>query len=137
MKVPKRYFLDTNAVSAYLRGRDRMLVAHVEQMLSRLRLSSIVWSELEYGVRKRPDLPKLRGGLRWLRERIPDVDPYDEVAAEHTGDVRAYLAKLRPNAQPIGAMDSLLAGHALALGYGIVTANVREFTRVVEDWGER
>jgi len=47
-------------------------------------------------------------------------------------------AELKPNAQPIGAIDCLLAGHALSLGAGIVTGNVREFRRVpglvVEDW---
>jgi tRNA(fMet)-specific endonuclease VapC len=48
------------------------------------------------------------------------------------------LETLKPNAQPIGPHDVLLAGHALALGAVLVTHNVREFTRVprlvVEDW---
>jgi len=90
------------------------LVARVRASWPSLRLSSIVWSELEYGVRKQPERLKLRARLNRLREDIPDVQPYDERAAELTGEVRAYLATLRPNAQPIGALDSLLAGHALA-----------------------
>ena len=52
--------------------------------------------------------------------------------------MRAYLETLRPNAQPIGPHDVLLAVQALALGAVLVTNNVREFTRVprliVEDW---
>jgi tRNA(fMet)-specific endonuclease VapC len=52
--------------------------------------------------------------------------------------VRVILETLRPNAQPIGPYDVLLAGHALALGATLVTHNTREFARVpgltVEDW---
>ncbi len=52
--------------------------------------------------------------------------------------MRAHLETIRPNAQPIGPCEVLLAGHALALGAVLVTHNVREFSRVprlvVEDW---
>lgn len=47
---------------------------------------------------------------------------------------------MRPNAQPIGPYDILLAGHALSMGAVLVTHNTRGFTRVpglaVEDWQE-
>jgi tRNA(fMet)-specific endonuclease VapC len=66
------------------------------------------------------------------------VESFDDHAAHHTGFVRAFLANLKPNAQPIGAYDALLAGHALALGAVFVTHNTAEFARVpglaVEDW---
>ena len=55
--------------------------------------------------------------------------------------VRASLEAMRPNAQPIGPYDVLLAGHALALGAVFVTHNTREFSRVsglsTEDWQSR
>jgi tRNA(fMet)-specific endonuclease VapC len=39
---------------------------------------------------------------------------------------------------PIGAMDLLIAAHALSEGVTLVTTNVREFTRVpglrIENW---
>lgn len=64
--------------------------------------------------------------------------PLGEEEAAEAASVRAYLETLRPNAQPIGPHDVLLAGHALALGAVLVTNNVRELTRVprlvVEDW---
>jgi tRNA(fMet)-specific endonuclease VapC len=70
---------------------------------------------------------------------MPDVAPFDETSAAYAGKVRAYLAKLKPNAQPIGPLDSLIAGQALALGACIVTGSTGEFQRVpgllVEDWG--
>jgi tRNA(fMet)-specific endonuclease VapC len=66
------------------------------------------------------------------------VESFDDRAAQHTGFVRAFLANLKPNAQPIGAYDALLAGHALALGAIFVTHNTKEFGRVpglsVENW---
>ena len=83
--------------------------------------------------------------MTWYREILgfsvdpfPGVAPFDAAAAYQSGIVRAYLARLRPNAQPIGAYDALLAGHALALGAVFVTHNVAEFSRVpglvVENW---
>jgi len=138
MTKPQLYFLDTNAASAFIRGQDAGLVLRVREAMPRLRLSAVVWGELWYGMLKRPDRPRLRVGLERLRERIPTVEPFDERASEVAAEVRTYLATLKPNAQPIGAIDCLLAGHALSLSAGIVTGNVREFRRVpglvVEDW---
>ena len=51
------------------------------------------------------------------------------------GPLRADLERL---GQPIGALDTLIAAHALALGATLVTNNVREFERVpelaIENW---
>lgn len=56
------------------------------------------------------------------------------------GKIRAHLETLKPNAQPIGGTDMLIAAQALRLGAILVTANVREFNRVsglkVENWQE-
>ena len=58
--------------------------------------------------------------------------------ASFYGFVRAYLARLKPNAQPIGRYDLMLAAQALRLGATIVTNNTSEFARipglVVENW---
>jgi tRNA(fMet)-specific endonuclease VapC len=51
------------------------------------------------------------------------------------GAARAMLAK---RGKPIGPLDTLIAGHAVALEVTLVTHNTREFARVetlqVEDW---
>jgi tRNA(fMet)-specific endonuclease VapC len=51
--------------------------------------------------------------------------------------LRYYLEKL---GQPIGALDTMIASHALALDTVLVTNNVREFMRVpglrYENWAE-
>ena len=64
-----------------------------------------------------------------------DVLDYNALAAEHTGQLRAELAK---TGTPIGPYDQMIAGHARSRGLIVVTNNVREFQRVpglrIEDW---
>ena len=82
--------------------------------------------ELIYGAEKsaapEKNLEVLEGFVARLR-----VLPYDNAAAEHTGQLRAELAKL---GQPIGPYDQMIAGHARSLGLIVVTNNLREFSRV-------
>ncbi len=131
---------DTNVFSRYLRGRtvDEPLRLRLERSLVDCRLSAIVVMELEYGAAKRPEVATFRDRIVSLRKVFPRVEAFDEAAAHRAGFVRAFLANLKPNAQPIGAYDVLLAGHALALHAVFVTNNTQEFSRVpglqVEDW---
>lgn len=129
---------DTNTLSHFLRAKDAPLRDRLLEQLECCRLSSIVLAELEYGAAKRPDIPAFRNRIEALRSMFPSVAVFDDHAAFHTGQIRAYLENLVPNAQPIGPYDSLLAGQALALGATVVTHNTREFRRVpgltVEDW---
>ncbi len=131
---------DTNVFSRFLRGRpeDAEMKIRLEESLGACRLSAIVLTELEYGAAKRPDVQVFRERIARLKRVFPRVEPFGEKAAHHAGFVRAFLANLKPNAQPIGAYDALLAGHALALGAVFVTQNTKEFSRVpglgVEDW---
>ena len=131
---------DTNVFSRFLRGRaeDAAMRVRLVEALPDCRLSAIVVMELEYGAAKRPEVAAFRERIARLKAVFPHVEAFDDAAAHHTGFVRAFLANQKPNAQPIGAHDALLAGHALALGATFVTHNTREFTRVpglsVEDW---
>ncbi len=124
------YLPDTNVFSRFLRGKDEAIKAALEEHLSACRLSTIVLMELEYGAAKAPEIPALRARLAALRAIFPSVENFDSSAAYHAGVVRAYLAKLRPSALPIGPYDSLLAGQALGLGAVFVTHNISEFARV-------
>ena len=135
---PRLYLPDTNVLSRFGAGKNQRLRARLIEHAVDLRLSAIAWFELRYGAEKRPDLPALEERLADLREIFPDLESFDEEAAWHAARVRAHLATLQPNAQPIGHYDVLLAGHALALGAVLVTHNRREFSRVpgltIEDW---
>lgn len=132
------YLPDTNVFSRYLRGDDPRIKEKLETNLRFCRLSSVVLSELEYGAAKRADLPMLRTRVKRLREIIADEADYTCADAAYYGLVRAHLARLKPNAQPIGPYDLMLAAQALRLGAVLVTNNTAEFERVpslaVEDW---
>jgi len=132
---PRFYFLDTNAASAFMRGKDARLVELVWRYRARLLLSAVVWSELEFGAQKHPERHKYRENLGKLRGYIARVEAFDELAARATGTVRAYL---EPKGKKIGDRDSLIAGHALSRLAGVITHNVEEFARVpglpVLDW---
>lgn len=96
-------------------------------------VSSITAAELNFGItksgsaRNRAALDKFLAPL--------EVMPFDQEAALKYGAVRAAL-ELRGT--PIGALDTLIAAHALNLGAILVTNNLREFQRVdglaVENW---
>ncbi|HEU5081543.1 MAG TPA: PIN domain-containing protein [Opitutaceae bacterium] len=135
------YLPDTNAFSRYLRGEDLGLKAKLEANLIHCRLSSIVLSELEYGVAKRPEVATYATRIKRLRELIPGEVDYTSADAAYYGFIRARLANLKPNAQPIGPYHLMLAAQALRLGAAIVTHNTSEFERVpglaVEDWQTR
>ncbi|MDD2762705.1 MAG: type II toxin-antitoxin system VapC family toxin [Opitutaceae bacterium] len=132
------YLPDTNALSQFMRGKDRGLLRRFEANLGDCLLSTVVLMELEYGVARAPRPGKYRRNLDRLREALPYMATFDDEAAFHTGQLRAYLAGFRPNAQPIGPYDVMLAGQAISLGAIIVTHNRGEFTRApgvrIEDW---
>jgi tRNA(fMet)-specific endonuclease VapC len=64
-----------------------------------------------------------------------EVAAFDDDAAMHYGEVRASLAR---RGKPIGPLDTLIAGHALAIDAILVTHNTQEFAQVeglsLEDW---
>jgi tRNA(fMet)-specific endonuclease VapC len=66
-----------------------------------------------------------------------DVLDYDDIAATHTGQIRAELGKI---GKSIGPYDQMIAGHARSRGLIIVTNNEKEFKRVpgirVENWAK-
>jgi tRNA(fMet)-specific endonuclease VapC len=132
------YLLDTNVLSRVARGVDPALSRQVQAHLLDCRLSAVVWFELQYGAARSEHPAKALPRLALLRKILPDVEVFDDQAARFAGEIRARLETMRPNAQPIGLCDTLIAGHALALGATLVTHNAREFARVpglaLEDW---
>jgi tRNA(fMet)-specific endonuclease VapC len=133
------YLPDTNTFSRFLRGgeQNESLRARLLAELPFCRISAIVLFELEYGASK-TGIPAHRDRVARLRTLVPDVAAFDADSAAYAGNVRAYLANLKPNAQPIGHYDTLIAGHALSLGACVVTGNTGEFARVpgltIEKW---
>ncbi|MEW6279401.1 MAG: type II toxin-antitoxin system VapC family toxin [Candidatus Eremiobacterota bacterium] len=131
------YLLDTNAVIAVIKDTPGVRRRLRRAMASRqpVSVSAIAAYELWYGVarsaRRRENSQRLRaflsGAIRVLG--------FDEEDASVAGDLRARLEGL---GTPIGPYDLLIAGQALRTGLTLVTANIREFSRVPdlvwEDW---
>ncbi len=128
-----RYLLDTNACIALLNGRPLSVAHRVRQHTSsEFGLPAPVTYELYYGAFKSRNPDRNIG----LLDRIAfEVVPFDAADARAAGAVRANLEAI---GRPIGPLDTLIAGQALARGLILVTANTHEFARVdglnCEDW---
>ena len=96
----------------------------------------VVAGELRYGALKRGS-DRLTAQLETILARMK-ILPLREPADQRYAELRTNLEKRE---RPIGPNDMLIAAHALALDYIIVTDNVREFSRVpglrVENWLRR
>lgn len=131
------YLLDTNIISAIMRGEPRALLNRVAGMaVNRLHLSSIVLAELRSGAERSPIRAKLLADIAEISAGMPAL-PFDGDAAMAYGHIRTALER---KDGLIGAMDMLIAAQAVARGLVLVlvTDNLREFRRVpglsVENW---
>jgi tRNA(fMet)-specific endonuclease VapC len=129
-----RYLLDANTVIAAIRGHPIVLRHLTAVAAGDCALSTITRYELSVGVQKSADPVNERAKVDLLITTFNQV-PFGIANAEEAARVRAYL---EAQGTPIGPYDTLLAGHALSLSLIVVTANVKEFTRVpgltVENW---
>ena len=128
------YLLDTNAVSDLVRNPQGRVAQHIRKVgEARVCTSIIVAAELRYGANKKAS-PRLSAQLEAVLGAI-EVLPFEKPADAAYGVMRARLEQL---GRPIGSNDMLIAAHALALGYTIITDNEREFARVedlkMENW---
>ena len=103
-------------------------------MLSRLQhltpadvaVSAVTAAELRFGASK-SSAPQRNHQVLDVFLGHMNVLAFDAEAATTYGRVRAHLER---RGRPIGAMDTLIAAHALSLGATLVSNNLREFKRV-------
>jgi tRNA(fMet)-specific endonuclease VapC len=97
-------------------------------------ISSVTYAELMYGVQKSHHQSKNKIALEEFVSPL-EIAPFDGDAARYYGEVRAQLEK---KGQLIGALDMMIAAHALSLNLTLVTNNKKEFMRVlhlkIDDW---
>ena len=129
-----KLLLDTDVCIAILNRDERVRAPLSRHAPSQLRMSAITLAELRFGVAKSANGRRAGANLRMLLSKIAAV-PFDNAATERYGNLRALL---EARGTPIGPLDTLIAAHALSLGWGLVTHNRREFRRVpglrVQDW---
>jgi tRNA(fMet)-specific endonuclease VapC len=127
--------LDTDICSYVIRERPLKVFEHFERLeMGQLHISVVTYAELIYGVEhsssKKINSPIVNDFVRHL-----SVIAWDKAAAEHYGNIRAFL---RVEGTLIGSMDMMIAAHARSQKMILVTNNDKHFKRVprlkVENW---
>ena len=132
-----RYMLDTNICIYVIKHKPEKVFQKLQEVDPEdVCVSSVTYAELVHGVEKSAAVEKNRLALSILFANIEILD-FDVDAANCYGKIRAGLEK---KGTPIGALDMMIAGHAMSKGYIAVTNNVKEFSRVrdlkIENWAE-
>lgn len=129
-----KYMLDTNIIIYTIKNRPAEAKAAFNVHTGQMCISSVTLMELIYGAEKSSMPERNLRDIEGLVARL-EVLSFDKSAANHTGQIRAELAKL---GQPIGPYDQMIAGHARSRGLILVNNNLREFERVsglrLENW---
>lgn len=130
------YLLDTNILSDLLRNPDGSVARRIaEKGEGTVCTSIVVACELRFAAEKTQSAA--------LQARVEELLSVLEVIPLDI-DADSYYAKIRNNLEvagtPIGPNDLLIAAHAMSLDLTVVTANLKEFSRVsgltVENWLE-
>ncbi|HKL78748.1 MAG TPA: type II toxin-antitoxin system VapC family toxin [Gammaproteobacteria bacterium] len=128
------FAVDTNTLIYFFKGMGRVAERMLEVSPRRIGIPMVVVYEIESGIRK-SDAPARR--QRQFGELLDTVSilPFDHDAAMSAAELRAFL---EARGTPIGPLDTLIAGTALASNATLVTHNTREFNRIPEltldDW---
>lgn len=122
-----KYLLDTNAWISLMNAEHGPVSLRVSRLNpSAIFACSVVWTELHFGAWLSRDPQATLQMQAAIVARHVSL-PFDDAAAHSAAIVRAELKRL---GTPIGAYDLLIAGIALSRNLTLVTANVREFSRV-------
>jgi tRNA(fMet)-specific endonuclease VapC len=128
------YLLDTSAVSLLMRGDHGYARKIVSVPMASLKISAITEGELRFGLAKRPEAKRLHLAAKEFLRRVDALD-WDGDAARCYGKLRAAMEK---EGKVMGALDLLIAAHAISLKAILVTSD-KSFGLVPglkrEDWG--
>ena len=132
-----RYLLDTNTASYIIKGNRPALDHHLVKVpMVQLAISAVTEGELRFGAARLPRATHLHQLIEEFFLRVA-ILPWDSGAARLYGDLRATLERA---GRPMGNLDLMIAAHALALDFVLVT-NDQAFRRIkklkVEDWMKR
>ncbi len=121
-----KFLLDSSTLIDIFAGDKQALLNFDLASVDDIAVSSIVFAEIAAGMQKEPNTatPYLlaKSFMDFVR-----VETFGKNAALRAGELIDHLAR---KGSSIGAMDTLIAAHALELGATLVTANTKHFQRV-------
>lgn len=131
------YVLDTNAVSALMKGDPRVVDRLAAATRADVAIPQPVIAEITFGIERLPRSRRrssLQARFDLVSGELRRVEWTDAVS-QAFGRIKALLER---RGTRIEEFDAAIAAHALALEATIVTANIDHMTRVpglrVEDW---
>jgi tRNA(fMet)-specific endonuclease VapC len=130
-----KWMLDTDTCIAIIKAKPASVLKKLRgKSVGQVGISSITLGELAFGAAKSSRRDEARAALAEFLLPL-EIASFDSEAAASYGQLRASLEK---RGMPIGPLDTLIGGHAVALDVILVTHNTREFNRAdtlrLEDW---
>ena len=113
------FLLDTDTASRLMRAERATVNAMRRSGARSIAVSTVTQSELIYGAHLRSDKPALLSAVQAFLSRV-EVLPWTTDAAAHHADVRA---RAKTAGRGAGAFDMMIAAHARALGFTLVTGD--------------
>ena len=131
------YVLDTNAVSALMKGNPAVIDRLAATIPSDVAVPHPVLAEIAFGIERLPRSKRrtsLQARFELVATELPRAEWTDAVS-QMFGRIKASLER---RGTRIEDFDAAIAAHALVLDGTLVTANLSHMTRVpglrVEDW---
>jgi len=122
-----KLLLDTNICIYLIKKKPPTVFRHFNTYAAgTIGISSITVAELEFGVQKSRYPSQNQEALEQFLLPLVILD-FDQEAARAYGKLRAVL---ETRGTVIGALDILIAAHALSQNLPLATNNIREFSRV-------
>ena len=133
------YMLDTNIIIFCMRHPDSVCAERVASHLGEdVCISVVTYAELEYGICNSNMPEQGRAAVNRILAGIM-IEDFDRLAAKHFGAILAELRKKRKDHQNQDR-DKMIAAHARAHGYILVTDNTKDFIDIdgltIENWRE-
>lgn len=130
-----QWMLDTNTVSNILKGNPAPLSRLTKVSMFDVCISAVTEGELLFGLAKRPAATRLHHIVHEFLRRV-EVMPWDSAAATAYGALRA---RQEDAGKIVGALDLLIAAHAVSLDCILVTGDggFGKIDRLkIEDWAK-
>lgn len=134
------YVLDTNAVSALMKGNPAVVERLAATTPAEVAIPQPVVAEIAFGIERLPRSKRrtsLQARFDLVSAELRRAEWIDAVS-QMFGRIQATLER---RGTRIEDFDAAIAAHALALGATLVTANLDHMIRVpglrVEDWSRR